>query len=72
MDMMISRILKYLNGCLIDDYLYRIGTFIVKNYTQMCQYELERFMREGNLVRVKLLIFVSVLGIVILIHLSKS
>lgn len=48
MDMMISRILKYLNGCLIDDYLYRIGTFIVKNYTQMCQYELERFMREGH------------------------
>ena len=33
MELMISRILKYLNGCLDDDHMYRIGNFIIKNYT---------------------------------------
>lgn len=31
MELMISRILKYLNGCLDDDHMYRIGNFIIKN-----------------------------------------
>lgn len=30
MELMISRILKYLNGCLDDDHMYRIGNFIIK------------------------------------------
>ena len=36
MDIVLSRILKYLNGCLDDDHMYRIGLFIVHHYVEMC------------------------------------
>lgn len=48
MDILISRILKYLNGCLDNDYLYKIGTFLVKNYTQMKCYKLQDMIEKGN------------------------
>ena len=43
MEILISRILKYLNGCLNDDHMYRIGSFVVKHYNEICQYDLEQF-----------------------------
>ena len=35
MDIVLSRILKYLNGCLDDDHMYRIGLFIVHHYVRL-------------------------------------
>lgn len=48
MDLLISRILKYLNGCLNDDYMYHIGNFIVKNYHHICQYDFKKVKEEGH------------------------
>ena len=44
MDIVISRILKYLNGCLDNDHMYKIGLFIVRNYVEMEDYDLQRLM----------------------------
>ena len=48
MDIVLSRILKYLNGCLDDDHMYRIGLFIVHHYVEMEDYSLQRVMEEGH------------------------
>lgn len=49
MEILISRILKYLNGCLNDDYMYRIGHFVVKHYMDICRYpNLEKFLDEAH------------------------
>ena len=48
MDIVISRILKYLNGCLDNDHMYKIGLFIVRNYVEMEDYDLQRLMKEGH------------------------
>lgn len=48
MDILISRILKYLNGCLDNDHLYKIGTFFVKYYTQMKCFDLNDVMEKGQ------------------------
>jgi hypothetical protein len=48
MDIVISRILKYLNGCLDNDHMYQIGLFIVRHYVDMEDYSLERLMKEGQ------------------------
>ena len=45
MDIVISRILKYLNGCLDNDHMYQIGLFIVRHYVDMEDYSLERLMK---------------------------
>ncbi|MEI3292210.1 MAG: hypothetical protein V8R63_01665 [Thomasclavelia ramosa] len=38
MELMISRILKYLNGCLDDDHMYRIGILDQKLYIDRKSY----------------------------------
>ena len=48
MDIVISRILKYLNGCLDNDHMYQIGLFIVRHYVDMVVYSLDRLMNEGQ------------------------
>ncbi len=48
MEIVIARILKYLNGCLINDHMYKIGNFIVKHYTEICKYDLSKFLNEAN------------------------
>lgn len=48
MEILISRILKYLNGCLNDDHMYRIGSFVVKHYNEICQYDLEQFIKSSK------------------------
>ncbi len=47
MDIVLSRILKFLNGALVDDVMYRIGMFIVKRYTKIGCYTLDDVCIEG-------------------------
>lgn len=62
MDIVISRILKYLNGCLDNDHMYQIGLFIVRHYVDMEDYSLERLMREGQFSEAEVLDFCVHLG----------
>lgn len=62
MDLLISRILKYLNGCLDNDYKYKIGNFIVKNYTKICHYSLEKVLEEGHFQESEVIDFCQHLG----------
>lgn len=62
MDIVISRILKYLNGCLDDNHMYRIGLFIVKHYVEMENYSLSRLMKEGKFIHGEVLDFCQHLG----------
>ena len=62
MDIVISRILKYLNGCLDNDHMYHIGLFIVRHYVDMEDYSLERLMKEGQFSEAEVLDFCVHLG----------
>ena len=62
MDIVISRILKYLNGCLDDNHMYRIGLFIMKHYTEMEDYTLQQLMKEGHFTEAEVLDFCRHLG----------
>lgn len=62
MDIVISRILKYINGCLDDDYMYQIGLFVVENYIEMEDYSLDRMMKEGHFTKAEILDFCKHLG----------
>ena len=62
MDIVISRILKYLNGCLDNDHMYQIGLFIVRHYVDMEDYSLERLMKEGQFSEAEVLDFCVHLG----------
>ena len=62
MDIVISRILKYLNGCLDDNYMYRIGLFMVRNYVELEDYDLQRIMKEGHFQEEEILDFCRHLG----------
>jgi len=62
MDLLISRILKYLNGCLDNDHMYKIGNFIVKHYTKICYYSLEKFLEDGNFQEWEVMDFCQHLG----------
>ncbi|MCD7839577.1 MAG: MurR/RpiR family transcriptional regulator [Erysipelotrichaceae bacterium] len=62
MDIMLARILKFLNGYLQNDYMFRIGLFIVSHYVDMENYDLNRFMREGDFKKEEVLDFCAHLG----------
>lgn len=62
MDIVISRMLKYLNGCLDNDHMYQIGLFIVRHYVDMEDYSLERLMKEGQFSEAEVLDFCVHLG----------
>lgn len=62
MDIVLSRILKYLNGCLDNDYMYELGLFVVHHYVEMEDYSLERMMAESHLTEHEILDFCSHLG----------
>ena len=62
MDIVLSRILKYLNGCLDDEQMYRIGLFIVHHYVEMEDYSLQRVMDEGGFQEDEILDFCRHLG----------
>ena len=65
MELMISRILKYLNGCLDDDHMYRIGNFIIKNYT------LYHLLMQQNAVKKNSWTFVNILEYIVLMNLKN-
>lgn len=62
MDIVLSRILKFLNGCLNNDYMYKIGIFIVGHYIDMEEYDLTRLMKEGHFLEEEVLDFCQHLG----------
>ena len=62
MDIVISRILKYLNGCLDNDYMYKIGLFIVQHYIHMEDYTLDQVMKEGQFQKEDIIDFCKHLG----------
>lgn len=62
MDIVLSRILKYLNGCLDNDYMYQIGLFIVSHYTAMEDYDMIRLINEGHFTQEEVLDFCEHLG----------
>lgn len=62
MEIVLSRILKYMNGCLTKDYLYLIGLFIVQHYEEMENYDFERFVEEGEFKKEEVLEFCYKLG----------
>ena len=62
MDIVISRILKYLNGSLNNDSLYQVGVFIVRHYIEMEDYTLQRVMNDGDFSEDEVLDFCSHLG----------
>lgn len=62
MDIVISRILKYLNGCLDDNHMYRIGLFVVEHYVEMEDYSLDRLIKEGGFTSEEVLDFCQHLG----------
>ena len=61
MELMISRILKYLNGCLDDDHMYRIGNFIIKNYTLIEIILWYHYLMQQNAVKKNSWTFVNIL-----------
>ena len=63
MELMISRILKYLNGCLDDDHMYRIGNFIIKNYTLIENHTMVSFIDAAKCSQEELLDFCQHFGI---------
>ena len=62
MDIVLSRILRFLNGALVMDTNYRIGTLIVKHYNKMKRYSLEDICIEGGFTKEEVLNFVKLLG----------
>lgn len=62
MDIILSRILKYLNGALVMDNLYRVGTFIVKHYNKMKCYTLDDICIQGGFSKEDVLYFCHKLG----------
>lgn len=63
MEIMISRILKYLNGCLDNDHMYRIGNFVIKNYTKMENYDKLAFIKAAKCSEHELVDFIVHFGI---------
>lgn len=62
MDMLISRILKYINGCFAVDDLYRIGTYIIKNYHQIFRYNLDQLTEASHFTKEEITDFCTRLG----------
>lgn len=62
MEILLSRILKFLNGCLRDDHMYRIASFIVTHYQNMNEYTLKSFCEEGDFSSADVLDFCCRLG----------
>ena len=53
MNILLSRILTYLNGTLFHDYNYKICTFIIFHYLEMEDMSEEEFLKKGCFKKVK-------------------
>jgi len=62
MNILLSRILTYLNGTLFLDYYYKICTFIVFHYLEMDTMTEENFLKEGHFTKEELYNFIALLG----------
>lgn len=62
MNILLSRILTYLNGTLFHDHHYKICTFIVFHYLEMEDMSEEDFLRKGSFKREELYSFIALLG----------
>ncbi len=62
MDIVLSRILKYLNGCLDNDHMYKVGLFVVHHYVEMEDYSLDKMLQVGHFTKAEVLDFCQHLG----------
>lgn len=62
MNILLSRILTYLNGTLFHDFHYKICTFIVFHYLEMEDMNEEDFLQKGCFKKEELQSFISLLG----------
>ncbi len=62
MNILLSRILTYLNGTLFHDYNYKICTFIIFHYLEMEDMSEEDFLRNGCFKKEELYSFIALLG----------
>ncbi len=62
MNLLLSRILTYLNGTLFHDYYYKIASFIVFHYLDMETMTEEEFLEKGPFKKVELESFVGSFG----------
>ena len=62
MNILLSRILTYLNGTLFHDFHYKICTFIVFHYLEMEDMTEEEFLEKGCFKKEQLYSFIALLG----------
>ena len=62
MNIMLSRILTYLNGTLFMDYRYQFCRFVVFNYEYLEEWDFEEVIEKSGLTREEILAFVALLG----------
>ena len=62
MNILLSRILTYLNGTLFHDYNYKICTFIIFHYLEMEDMSEEDFLKKGCFKKEELYAFIALLG----------
>lgn len=62
MNILLSRILTYLNGTLFHDYYYKICTFIIFHYLEMEDMSEEDFLEKGCFKKEELYSFIALLG----------
>lgn len=61
-DVLLSRIIKYLNGTLFYDGYYQFCTFVIANYQRMIEYSFEQVCQESKLDPRTILGFLNYLG----------
>lgn len=62
MNILLSRILTYLNGTLFIDYRYQFCQFVVYHYLEFEDYTFEDVIRESGLTKEEILAFIALLG----------
>ena len=62
MNILLSRILTYLNGTLFHDYYYKICTFIIFHYLEMEDMSEDEFLEKGPFKKEELYSFIALLG----------
>lgn len=62
MNILLSRILTYLNGTLFHDHHYKICTFLVFHYLEMDTMSEAEFLRKGSFKKEELYSFIALLG----------
>ena len=61
-NLLLSRILTYMNGTLFNDFYYKIATFIIEHYLEMENMSKEEFLKAGPFKEVELNSFMGAFG----------